>query len=430
MASLYKFANKRKTGKDIVPYRRINSGYVGGSFVTPETSKKVAAFYRGLVYISTQIAKLPLEVKTSSNQIIENKIWALLNIAPNREMTAFTLKTDMIQEAILEGNSYAEIERNRLGEPVAIHKLEHNKVERWRAKSGEIVYRVISGTFDGKDVYLPYDDVLQIKNLVTKDGQIGQGVVGYAQDTLGISLGANKYASSLYDNAGMPSGVLEADRSLSDDAFERIKISWKENHGGRKAGGVAVLEDGVTFKPVSFSPDVLQFLESRKFSVLEIARYLGLPPTKLFDGDSATYNNIEHSNLEVATDTLDTWARNLESEFDVKLTKREFTKTRTEFDMYAVFRGDMNTRANYFQKMMQNASITPNEIREKEGYAPYPEGDRFYVAVNNFSPADKIDDLIDSQINKGQTNKESDEEEKSTELQAVAIDFLKRRTRN
>ena len=79
----------------------------------------------------------------------------------------------------------------------------------------------------------------------------------------------------------------------------------------------------------------------------------------------------------------------------------------TEIDLYAVFRGDMKSRADYFSKMMQNGAINPNQIRVLEGMEPYAGGDRYYIAVNNFSPSDRIDEIIDAQVSKGQQNQTS-----------------------
>ena len=143
-----------------------------------------------------------------------------------------------------------------------------------------------------------------------------------------------------------------------------------------------------------------------------------MPPTKLYDSDTSSYNNIEHANLEVAVDILDAWARNYEMEADVKLLNDGYGNRFTEMDLYAVFRGDMTTRSNYFKTMMQNAAMTPNEIRDKEGYAAYDGGDRYYIATNNFSPVDKIDELLDSQINSKQPEKQTEE---------VIVNYLKKR---
>lgn len=374
-------------------------GFSGGTFVNEDSAMQASAFYRGVIYVSTQIAKLPWEVKDSKNKVLdEHEVYWLLNVAPNEEMTSMALKLFLIQCAITRGNGYAEIERYMDGRPKALWPINPNLVEPVRDTDGKLWYRVTGGQWDGKDAYLRPKDIFIVKNFHTKDALQGQGVIGYAMDTLGISLGADKFANSLFANGGMPSGVLQHPGKMSDDAYNRLKESWSSNNGGRKTGQTAILEDGVEYKPLSHSPDVLQFLESRKFNVIEIARFLGIPPTKLFDSDAAKFNNIEHANLEVATDTLDSWCRMLESECDVKLLNGRYKGYRSEFDLYAVFRGDMDTRSQYFSRMMQSGAITPNEIRMKEGLAPYQGGDRFFIAVNNFTPADRVDEVIDAQV--------------------------------
>lgn len=405
----------------------------GGVPVYEDSAMRVSAYYRGVIYIASQIAKLPWQVKDVDNNILySDAITKLLNVRPNPEMGAMPFRLCMVQNAIHYGNSYAEIERDLLGRPIAIWPLPSSNVEPYRLPNGSLVYRVIAGSsvVPGSDIYLQPEDVFHLKNFHTKDGVVGQGLVAYACETLGISLGADRMASSLFANGGIPSGVIQVEGMLTDEAYERIKTSWKEQHGGRKAGGVAVLEEGAKFSATTMSPDILQFLESRKFNVLEIARFLGLPPTKLFDTDASTYSNTENANLEVATDTLDSWARALENEADVKLLKNQYAGRRTEFDLYAIFRGDMETRSNYFSKMMQSAAITPNQIREREGLPGYRGGERYYVAANNYTPADRLDEVLDSQIKKNlqppaAPSKPDSTKAESTALEQAAISYLK-----
>ena len=395
----------------------------GGAFVSPETCMQVSAFYSGVIYISTQVAKLPWHVKDKKNIVQETKVGALINNRPNPEMNAFFFRLFMIQSAIVYGNGYAEIERDSLGRPVALWPIHSEHVFPMRLTNGRLVYKIIGGANDGSgaDAYILPEDIFHLPNFFTKDGIVGQGVVAYATDVLGISLGADKFANSLFANGAMPSGVIETDSTLSEDAQKRVLESWKQNHGGRKVGGTAILEEGLKYKPITYSPQVLQFLESRKFSVVEIARFLRVPPTKLYDTDAATYNNIEHANLEVIIDTIDAWARNLESECDAKLLSDNFGGRYSQIDIYAVFRGDMNTRSQYFTRMMQASAMSPNQIREAEGMSPYEGGDRYYIATNNFSPVDRLDEIVDSQIKAKETPEPKKEPSK---VESAVIDYL------
>lgn len=393
-----------------------------GSPVTPETSLEVAAFFRALVYISTQVGKMPLDIKDLDNKILnkDNDIWFLLNRAPNSEMSAFHWRTLMVQLCVLRGNGFSEIVKDVQGRIRSIVPIINHDICLIRDKNGELFYQM-SNTKTGDMVYLRKDEVLHFRNIYTEDGINGLATINYAAKALGIAKGADKMAGALFNNGGLPSGTLETERVLSPDVIDRLKEEWKKKFGGNKAGGVAVLEEGMKFNPLNYAPDVLQFLESRQFSVLEIARFMGVPPSKLYVLEAQSYNNIEHSNLEVSNDTIDVWARNFEGEFDMKMFRDRNKKT--EFDLYAINRGDMDTRAEYFSKMLSNGSITPNEIRRKEGLEPYDEGDEFYIATNNLTPVSRHDEIIDSQLK----SKESKTKENNTndDLAKAMIDKIK-----
>lgn len=392
----FNFFNRAKP--DPIKTPKLNIGYSAGTRVDEDSAMEVSAYYRGVIYLSSQLAKLPIHIKNKKNEIIDNDISYLLNVQPNPETTAYHFKLFLTQCAINTGEGYAEIERTADGRAKNLWPLDPRKVCPIRDAAGTLWYQIYSGGQNGQTVYLRPDEILIYRNIHTKDGFQGQGTIAYAMESLGISLGANKFANSLYANGAMPSGILSHPGSLSEEASKRLGDSWKSALGGRKTGSTAILEEGVTYSPVSHSPDILQFVETRKFNVIEIARFLGVPPIKLFDMDSAKYGNMEQVQLEVATDILDAWARNIESEIDIKLLKGRRAGQRCEMDLYAVFRGDMSTRSTYFTKMMQSAAMTPNEIRDREGMAPYTGGDRFFIAVNNFSPMDRLDEVIDKQV--------------------------------
>jgi HK97 family phage portal protein len=386
----------RKTSEALIQSPRRPFYYRSGTPVTEDSSMQVAAFHRGLIYISSQIAKLPWEVKDANNNILKGPISDLLNLAPNEEMNSFRFRLCMVQQAIIHGNAYAEIERNTIGAPVALWPLNSSDMEILRTTSGKLVYKYTN--MGGEPSLLNPKDVFHLPNFHTKDGIVGQGVVSYGRDILGIQIAADNMASGIFHNSGIPSGVLKHPGRLSDEAYDRLKKSWAEQTGGKKTGSTSILEEGITYDPINVDPEALQFLESRQFGVLEIARFLGVPPTKLFDVTAATYSNVENSNLEVATDTLDSWATNLEMEADVKILNYRYGGRFTDIDLYSIFRGDMQTRSAYFKSMMSIGAMTPNQVRAREGLEPYPEGDNYYIATNNFTPVDRMDEVIDAEI--------------------------------
>lgn len=402
------------------------------TIVNEDTSMQVAAFNRGLVYISSQIAKLPWDIKNPDNTIFKGPSSDLLNLAPNLEMNAFRWRLFMVQQAIIHGNSYAEIERNTLGQPIAMWPLLSSGMNLLRTSTGDLVYRYNSNLSQQESVYLQPRDVFHLPNFHTKDGLVGQGIVAYGRDILGIQIAADQMASGIFHNGGVPSGILKHPGRMSDEAYTRLKKSWDENQGGKKTGGTSILEEGITYEAVNIVPEALQFLQSRQFGVLEIARFLGVPPTKLFDVTAATYSNVENANLEVATDTLDSWATNLEMEADIKVLNYRYGGRFTDIDLYSIFRGDMKTRSDYFRTMIGIGAMTPNQARAREGLPGYgKKGDNYYIPTNNLTPVDRLDEVIDADI--AQKTKptaapaapaDNKPAQKSAALEDAAIKFL------
>lgn len=404
--SLLSFFSKQRYKPNQPLVNRSLFNISGGTSITPDSSMEVAAFYSGIMFISTQVAKLPWEIKNDNNENqYKHQAWKLLRLRANKEVNSLMFRLQLIQSAIIQGNGYAEIERDMAGRPIALWPIPPEYVDPYRDYDGNLVYRVIGGSLTGEgDGWIPARDMFHLRNPHTRDGIVGLGVVEYAREILGIAKGADRFSNSTYANGALPSGVLSIPGGMKTEAIERLKDSWDTAHKGRKVGGTAVLEEGVKYDPISHSPEALQMIESKKMSVLDIARFLRIPPTKLFDIEAATFNNQENSNLEVITDVLDFWARNIEMEADIKILNEGRGGLRTELDMFQVFRGDMETRSKFYSRMFEMGSIKPNEIRIKEGMSPYEDGDKYYIANNNYAPVDRLDEIIDAKVkDKGNT---------------------------
>ena len=93
-------SKQRYKGNQQTKSSLVNS-FVYGSSVTPESSLEVSAFFRGLIYISTQIGKIPWDIKTFDNQLKNDEdIHYLLNVSPNDDMSAFNWKVLCVQLCI------------------------------------------------------------------------------------------------------------------------------------------------------------------------------------------------------------------------------------------------------------------------------------------------------------------------------------------
>ena len=308
--------------------------WFGVTRVDVDSSMKVSAYYRGVMYIATQVAKLPIRIKDEKMQQITTKdillLQRVLNKVPNKEMHSFTFWCYMIISSINRGNGYAEIIRDKAGRIVELYPIHPDSVVPFRDTDDVLKYRIVGGsrTRPGEDYILASSDIFHLKNPNTNEGIFGVSTIHHAASSLGVALGAEKFSNGLYANGGMPSGVLEAPNKLSTEAAQRLKARWDERFGDNKVGGTAVLEEGLQYKSITLQPDQLQFIETKKFTIPQMARFLGVSPVKLYD-TSAKSEKVEDENIISVIDTIDPWVRNIESEIDLKFFNGSPRKNRT-----------------------------------------------------------------------------------------------------
>jgi HK97 family phage portal protein len=137
------------------------------------------------------------------------------------------------------------------------------------------------------------------------------------------------------------------------------------------------------FNQISISPTDLQLLDTRKFGVLEICRFFGVHPDKVFAGQSQNYKASEMSNVSFLSDTLMPKLRKIETSFASKLVGKElFGKMKIEFDIEPIYQTDLATMGEYIEKTVQNGVYTPNYWRAKKNQLPQEGGDQLFISCN------------------------------------------------
>ena len=191
-----------------------------------------------------------------------------------------------------------------------------------------------------------------------------------------------KYGASFFKNNAQPSGVLEHPGTLKNP--ERIRENWMDTYGGaNNAHRIAVLEEGMAYKPISLPPEDSQFLSSREFGVEEICRIFRVPPHMVQDLKRSTFNNIEHMGIYFVQYTLMPWLTRFEQSIikDV-LIGDEQDEYFPKFNVDGLMRGDYRSRMEGYSVGFQNGFLSPNDIRRLENMDPIPAdqgGDDYYL---------------------------------------------------
>jgi HK97 family phage portal protein len=360
-----------------------------GMPVTEQTTLGISAVWCGIRVISEAVGSLPpiLYQKTKvGRDVAENHPLSDLLEIPNPEQTRNVLWETAQAHALLYGNAYLEIVRDGAGRPVQLWNLHPTHVQVGRdSDTGTLVYRVQNSATGGPpgapggSQILSADDIVHVPGL-TPDGSVGYRLLALARDTIGFGLATMRYGNSLFRNLGRPGGVLNIPpgTKLTDDGYENLKRSFRQDHGGENVGSVAVMEQGITFNPFSLATnEQTQYKDLLQFFVYEVARMLNVQPSKLHSLEKATWGNLETLNADFLTTTLRPWLEKWEAEMERKLLMPgERKKYYVEFDTSCLLRVDQKTRYECYAIASGNTAWkTVNEIRAAENLPPVEGGD-------------------------------------------------------
>ena len=372
-------------------FGRANSG----EQVDEKSAMQIATVYACVRLLAESVAQLPLHLYKVTDHDGQEKaqdhpLYKILYREPNPEMTRFSYIEAVMTHLLLWGNSYSQIIRDGKNNVLGLYPLLPENVEIDRTESGELyyIYHAYTNEVPGeknKDVIFQRDEVLHIPGL-SFNGLVGFSPIAMMKNALGTTMAVEKYGSAFFKNGAQPAGVLEHPGVLKDP--QKIRDNWTRAYGGPgNAHKVAVLEEGMQYKPISLPPEDSQFLSTREFGVEEICRIFRVPPHLVQDLKRSTFNNIEHQGISFVQYTLMPWLARIEQAI-VKdlLMEDEKELFFPKFNVDGLLRGDYKSRMDGYSIGISTGIISPNEARRKENMPPLPdeEGGDFHIVNGTF----------------------------------------------
>ena len=336
----------------------------------------MSTVYACVRVIAETIASLPLHVYQNQGEgsvkAPEHPLYRILHDEPNTEMTSFILREVMLTHLLIYGNAYCQILRNGRSHILGLYPLLPDQMQVDRDDSGKLIYDYT--TRESKVVRLRPEDVLHIPGLGF-DGVMGYSPIALEKNAIGLGLAAEEYGSKFFSNGARPSGILTHPNTVKDP--KKLRESWNSAYGGSvNSGKVAVLEENMSYTPISIPNSEAQFLETRKFQVSEICRIYRVPPHMVGDLEHATFSNIEHQSISFAVHTIRPWVVRIEQAMNRALfAEKEKGVFYVRFNMDGLMRGAYKERMEGYAIGRQNGWLSMNDIRGLENMNPVPEED-------------------------------------------------------
>lgn len=356
-----------------------------GVRVNADTAMRHSAVYASVRVLAESFAVLPFRLYKpkfggGSTPVTDHWLYRLFAKQPNRFQTPFEWREMLQGHLALRGNAYCQIIEGAIGEIAELLPLHPDRICAEPLDNGSYRYRYNAP--DGSTQIFRRDQIWQLRGL-SSDGINGVSPIALQRDSIAAGLSAQDYANRFFANDAQPAGGwIEFPGSFADaQARQTFRESWQSNYGGSNRGKVAVLEKGMKYHEVQLTNKDSQFLESRQFSVRDIARMFRVPPHLIGDLANATFSNIEQQSLEFVTFTMTPWAERWESSIETTLLGPD-TDLEVEFDFTVLLRGDAAARSAYYHNGILDGWLTRNEARELEGRSPLPGLDEPLLPLN------------------------------------------------
>jgi HK97 family phage portal protein len=388
----------------------MGGSWIGGLFggppaagipVTQDSAMTVSTVYACSQARAETLASLPPMVyreldSNTRRRDSENAVWRLLHDQPNPHMDSMTFWELMQLRIVNRGFGAAEIVRDRRDRPIELWPLHNSRMEPYRDRNGNIIWRIFtdpsptSPLYDGRpDTYRYYEipdrDVFNVPGF-NSNGIIGQGVIPCATEEISLALAMTQYGSSWFGRGGRPTMVFEHPGYVDDPEQQQVMRQDLNNilNGRESWHESPIIWDGMKMREVQVNPQQSQFLESKQFNSKMICQFYKTPPAIVQIFDDYKFASVDAMIQQFVTTCLRADAIRIE-----RAVRRKITHTMDgqgklialfddpfvfEFVLEALLRGDSLKQAQSLEIERKWGITNADEWRALNNREPLPDG--------------------------------------------------------
>jgi HK97 family phage portal protein len=352
-----------------------------GVNINANSAFEVVAFWSAVSLISDTIATLPVDsyIRQDGSRRPYRPRPAWVD-QPDVDLTKQAHYQQVLVSLLVSGNSYTRIFRNASGDVVNLVCLDPATVTVRRSALGRKIFLI-----ENESETLTSDEIIHITDLIQPGSLTGLSRVERLKEALGLSSAMQSFAARFFGTGATTQGIIEFPGNLTPEQAKNLRDGFDSSHRGfRRAHKTGVLSGGASYKQTTVPNDAAQFLESRRFSVEEIARAFNIPLSMMGVPGTQSYASVEQNAIQFVVHTLRPYIEKLEWAYSRLLPVEAFLK----FNVDGLLRGDFNSRITAYSTGLQSGFMSVNDVRRLEDLSPTEGGDQYRVPLANIALTD------------------------------------------
>lgn len=365
----------------LAEYFRYGTPNESGVEVTEGSALGISAVWRAVALISQTLAQLPMRsIREIGKGQYQRTTSFLDNPGGPDGPTPFEWRETVYAHLLLHGNAFLAHMYGGAGQLVALVPLHPLCVsielplpdDEEQPRGGKwFVAHLINGEqqrFDASTMtHIPY--------LVLDSNGRGLSPIAIHRNSLGTAIAGDRAAAKMFGHGLTVAGIVTPDEEepdWDDATFLKDEISDALT-GNENMGKIAVLPRKLKFQQMEMSAEDAQFLQSRQFSIEEVARIYGVPPFELMQTEKQTSwgTGIEAQQRGLGRTVLSPWATRVEQRLSRLLPNPRFVET----DFSGLERPSPDVEIRLLLEQIEGGLITINEARAVRNLPPVPGGD-------------------------------------------------------
>ena len=259
--------------------------------------------FRAVRLIAESAASLPLILQDQNTRYDLHPLLDLMR-QPNAAQGRAEMLEALYGHLLLAGNAYLEATPGAGRLPGELHVLRSDRMNVVPGPDGwPVAYDyVVGGRTHRFAVGEEFSPICHLKSFHPQDDHYGLSPMQAAAVAVDVHGSASAWSKALLDNAARPSGAMiykgvDGQGSLTAEQYDRLVGEMEAHHqGARNAGRPMLLEGGLDWKPMGFSPSDMEFQKTKEASAREICIAFGVPPMLIGIPGDATYANYQEAN--------------------------------------------------------------------------------------------------------------------------------------
>jgi HK97 family phage portal protein len=365
-----------------------------GTFVSENSALKSSVVWASATLIADSLAGLTPEAyredpSTGLRSAVPVPRWVM---RPSQTFRRTDVIAQLLLSALLWGNGYALLaRRDSDGQVVGMVIVDPKSVEcEWDPeRKGFRRYRI-----NGKGQWLTEGDMMHIQGATLPGSAKGMSVIAQARESIGLGLTLEEFGARYFGQGSHQKVIIKVPNKIlpENEARDLVRQYEQFTRGPGNWHRPSVISGKeVDIVNISIPPEDAQFLQSRDWQALDVARWFRVPPHRvgIISKETSWGSGLAEQNTAMVQATFRPWIDRLEAAFTFYSPGGEDSGVKIALNVSDLLRGSFKDMIDAWNVAVTGQFATPNEARKAIGLDPIAGGDKLVKPPPKPSPNDK-----------------------------------------